>query len=114
MPLPLPLRARCAVPGGARGPGFGFGNTSQAEIYVQMDIRTYRFTLWVPDGLIHAEDQTCGFRCTADCVGFDKTGFPYESVHIVADTVSTVNIDSSPLLSFGMFHAKFIEDVGGV
>ena len=39
MPLPLPLRARCAVPGGARGPGFGFSNTSQAEIYVQMDMR---------------------------------------------------------------------------
>ena len=56
MPLPLPLKARWAVPGGARGPGFGFSNTSQTEIYVREDTRTYRFTLWVPDSLIHAEN----------------------------------------------------------
>lgn len=40
IPLPLPLRARCAAPGGARGPGFCYVKNCVSPItkYQKVDI----------------------------------------------------------------------------
>lgn len=56
-PLPRPRIARCAVPGGALGPGFCYKIESQSCVEEDTATKTYCFTLRVPDGLIDTEDQ---------------------------------------------------------
>ena len=109
-PLPRPLSARCAVPGGALGPGLGCVRLEKDELleYLVVLKSTYRLALGVPDGLIHRNDQTRGLHCAADCIGLDQTRLPDERIQVVSDTIGTIDIDANPCLSTRMFHAELV------
>ena len=74
----------------------------------RMQPNTHTLALRPPHGLIHTQNQRSGFRSAVDRIYLDQTRFPNESLHIVTNTLGSVNVNAEPDVPVRVAHPKLV------